>query len=62
MSSTEAARKEVEEARQRLVGTVGAIGAALEDTKNEMQQKARRAAPIVAGAIGLLVLLKIVRR
>ena len=62
MSSTDQARKEVEEARQRLVGTVGEIGTALEDTKNEMQQKARRAAPIVAGAIGLLVLLKIVRR
>ncbi len=62
MSSTEEARKEVEEARQRLVSTVGAIGTALEDTKTEMQQKAKRAAPIVAGAIGLLVLLKIVRR
>jgi len=62
MSSTDAARKQVEEARQRLVGTVGEIGTAIDDTKAEVQQKARKAAPIAAGAAGLLILLKVLRR
>ena len=35
MSSTDEARKQVEEARQRLVGTVGEIGTAIDDTKAE---------------------------
>ena len=62
MSSTEAARREVEAARQRLVGTVGEIGTAIDDTKTEVQQKAKRAAPIAAGVVGLVVLLKVLRR
>jgi hypothetical protein len=62
MSSTDEARKQVEEARQRLVGTVGEIGTAIDDTKAEVQQKARKAAPIAAGAAGLLILLKVLRR
>ena len=62
MSSTDQARKEVEEARQRLVGTVGEIGTAIDDTKAEVQQKAKRAAPIAVGVVGLVVLLKVLRR
>jgi hypothetical protein len=62
MSSTEEARKKVEEARQRLVGTVGEIGTAIDDTKAEVQQKVRRAAPIAAGIAGAIVLLKLLRR
>jgi hypothetical protein len=62
MSSTDEARKQVEEARQRLVGTVGEIGTAIDDTKAEVQQKAKKAAPIAAGAAGLLLLVKVLRR
>jgi hypothetical protein len=62
VSSTDEARREVEAARQRLVGTVGEIGTAIDDTKAEVQQKAKRAAPIAAGVVGLMVLLKVLRR
>ena len=60
--STADAKREVEEARQRLVGTVGEIGAAIDDTKAELQQKVKKAAPIALGAAGVLVLLKVLRR
>lgn len=62
MSSTEDARRQVEEARQRLVGTVGEIGTAIDDTKAEVQQKAKKAAPIAAGAAGAFILLKVLRK
>jgi ElaB/YqjD/DUF883 family membrane-anchored ribosome-binding protein len=62
VSSTEDARKQVEEARQRLVGTVGEIGAAIDETKAEVQQKAKRAAPIAAGVAGAFILLKVLRK
>jgi hypothetical protein len=60
--STADAKREVEAARQRLVGTVGEIGAAIDETKAEMQQKVQRAAPIALGAVGVLILLKVLRR
>jgi ElaB/YqjD/DUF883 family membrane-anchored ribosome-binding protein len=62
VSSTEDARRQVEEARQRLVGTVGEIGTAIDDTKAEVQQKAKKAAPIAAGAAGAFILLKLLRK
>ena len=62
MSDTDEARRQVEEARQRLVGTVGEIGTAIDDTKAEVQQKAKKAAPIAAAAAGAFVLLKVLRR
>ncbi len=37
VSTTDEARRQVEEARQRLVGTVGEIGTAIDDTKAEVQ-------------------------
>jgi ElaB/YqjD/DUF883 family membrane-anchored ribosome-binding protein len=61
VSTTDEARKQVEEARQRLVGTVGEIGTAIDETKAEVQQKARKAAPIAAAAAGAFVLLKVLR-
>ena len=62
MSSTEEARKKVEAARQQLVGTVGEIGTAIDDTKAEVERKAKKAAPIAAGAAGVLIALKVLRR
>ncbi len=62
MSSPEEARQKVEEARLQLKNTVGAIGNAIEDTKAEVQQKVRRAAPIAAVAVGALIVLKVLRR
>jgi hypothetical protein len=62
VSGTDEARRQVEEARKRLVGTVGEIGTAIDDTKAEVQQKAKKAAPIAAGAAGVLVAVKVLRR
>ena len=62
MSSPEEARAKVEEARQQLKDTVGEIGTAIDDTKAEVQQKAKKAAPIAAGAAGVLVAFKVLRR
>jgi hypothetical protein len=62
VSSTDEARRQVEEARQRLVGTVGEIGTAIDQTKAEVQQKAKKAAPIAAGAAGAIILLKVLRK
>ena len=62
MSGTDEARRQVEEARKRLVGTVGEIGTAIDDTKAEVQQKARKAAPVAAGAAGVLIAFKVLRR
>jgi hypothetical protein len=62
VSDTDEARRQVEEARQRLVGTVGEIGTAIDDTKAEVQQKAKKAAPIAAGAAGVLIAVKVLRR
>jgi hypothetical protein len=62
VSSTDDARRQVEEARKRLVGTVGEIGTAIDDTKAEVQQKAKKAAPVAAGAAGLLIAFKVLRR
>jgi hypothetical protein len=62
VSGTDEARRQVEEARKRLVGTVGEIGTAIDDTKAEVQQKAKKAAPIAAGAAGVLVAIKVLRR
>jgi hypothetical protein len=62
VSGTDEARRQVEEARKRLVGTVGEIGTAIDDTKAEVQQKAKKAAPIAAGAAGVLIAVKVLRR
>jgi ElaB/YqjD/DUF883 family membrane-anchored ribosome-binding protein len=62
MSSPEEARAKVEEARQQLKDTVGEIGTAIDDTKAEVQQKVRRAAPIAIAVAGGLIALKVLRR
>jgi hypothetical protein len=62
VSSTDDARRQVEEARKRLVGTVGEIGTAIDETKAEVQQKAKKAAPVAAGAAGVLIAFKVLRR
>lgn len=62
MSSADEARRKVEEARKQLKGTVGEIGTAIDDTKAEVQQKARKAAPIAAAAAAAFIVLKVLRR
>jgi hypothetical protein len=62
MSSPEQARQKVEDARQQLRDTVGAIGNAIDDTKAEVQEKVRRAAPIAIAVVGGLIALKVLRR
>jgi hypothetical protein len=55
-------RAEVEEARARQASTVGELGGAIDDTKNRMVAKARKAAPIAGGVVVSYVALKLLRR
>jgi hypothetical protein len=61
-TSSNELRAEVEEARARLASTVGELGGAIDDTKQRMVAKAKKAAPIVGAAVGSYVMLKVVRR
>ena len=56
------ARAQAEAARQKLAGTVGELGGAIDETKQEVVGKAKMVAPIAAGIVATLVLLKLTRR
>jgi hypothetical protein len=60
-SSTEL-RRDVQQARSQLAGTVGELGQALDDTRVELVRKLRQYAPWAAGALGSLVLVKALRK
>ena len=60
--SSEELRREVEQARSQLAGTVGELGKAIDDTKTRVVQKARQYAPVAAAVAGGLVLLKVLKR
>jgi hypothetical protein len=62
--SGETARKraEAKAARERLVGTVNELGTAVQDAKQRAKERAQAAAPFVAGGIGLITVLKVLRR
>jgi hypothetical protein len=59
---TERKRAEAQAARERLVGTVNELGTAVQDAKRRAAERARAAAPFVAGGVGLITVLKVLRR
>jgi 5,10-methylene-tetrahydrofolate dehydrogenase/methenyl tetrahydrofolate cyclohydrolase len=61
-SETERKRVEAQAARKRLVGTVGELGVAVQDAKQRMVDRAKAAVPYVAGGVGLITVLKVLRR
>jgi hypothetical protein len=62
--SRETARKraEAQAARERLVGTVNELGSAVHDAKQRLRERAVSAVPYVAGGVGLITVLKVLRR
>lgn len=61
-SETERKRAEAQAARKRLVGTVGELGTAVQDAKQRLRERAVAAVPYVAGGVGLIAALKVIRR
>ena len=59
---TERKRAEAQAARERLVGTIGELGSAVQDAKQRLRERAVAAAPYVAGGVGLITVLKVLRR
>ena len=59
---TERKRAEAQAARQRLVGTVSELGTAVQDAKQRLRERAVAAVPYVAGGVGLITVLKVLRR
>jgi hypothetical protein len=59
---TERKRAEAQAARQRLVGTVNELGTAVQDAKQRLRERAVAAVPYVAGGVGLIAALKVLRR
>ena len=59
---TDQLRREAKESRERLVATVGQLGGAVDAVKDEITVKARRYAPIAAGSVAGLVLLRALGR
>jgi hypothetical protein len=61
-SETERKRAEAVAARERLVTTVGELGTAVQDAKQRLRERAVAAVPYVAGGVGLIAALKVIRR
>jgi hypothetical protein len=59
---TERKRAEAQAARERLVGTVNELGSAVQDAKRRAKQRAQAVAPFVLGSVGLITVLKVLRR
>ena len=59
---TERKRAEAQAARERLVGTVSELGTAVQDAKQRLRERAVAAVPYVAGGVGLITALKVLRR
>jgi hypothetical protein len=59
---TERKRAEAVAARERLVNTVGELGTAVQDAKQRLRERAVAAVPYVAGGVGLIAALKVIRR
>jgi hypothetical protein len=59
---TERKRAEAQAARERLVGTVSELGTAVQDAKQRLRERAVAAVPYVAGGVGLIAALKVIRR
>ena len=62
MSQTEQKRKQAQDARNRLAGTVGELSTAVDDAVTLVKERAQRVAPLAAGGAVALAALKLVRR
>jgi hypothetical protein len=62
VSTSEQLREEARLARENLVQTVGELGDTVQLAKAETVSTAKKYAPIAAGVLGALVLVKILRR
>ena len=62
MTNSDELRDEARLARENLVATVGELGDTVQLAKTESISAAKRYAPIAAGVIGALVLVKVLRR
>jgi hypothetical protein len=58
--SVDELQADVVEARNALADTVGELGGAIDDTKAELRDRAKRALPIAVAAVGALIVLKVV--
>jgi len=59
---TDQAREDVQAARARLRSTVGELGTVVQETRADVTAKVRKTAPLAAGAVGALALLRLLRR
>ena len=62
MTSSDQLREEARLARESLVATVGELGDTVQVAKAETVSTAKKYAPIAAGVLGALVLVKMLRR
>jgi hypothetical protein len=62
VSTSEELREEARLARENLVSTVGELGDTVQMAKAETLSTAKKYAPIAAGVLGALVLVKVLRR
>lgn len=62
MSETARKRAEAQAARERLTGTVNELGVAIQETKARAKARAQSAAPFVIGGVGVITMLKVLRR
>ena len=62
MTTSDQLREEARMARENLVTTVGELGDTVQLAKAETLTTAKKYAPIAAGMLGALVLVKILRR
>lgn len=56
---TEKLRREAEAAKKDLVGTVGQLGATVDEARREAVEQVKRFAPAAGGAAGGLILLRL---
>jgi hypothetical protein len=62
VSTSDQLRQEARMARENLVQTVGELGDTVQLAKAETVTTAKKYAPIAAGVVGALVLVKLLRR
>ncbi len=59
MTETDELRREAEQAKKRLVGTVGELGTTVKQARDDALASAKRFAPVAAAAVVGMVMLRI---
>ncbi len=62
MSTSDQLREEARLARENLITTVGELGDTVQLAKAETVTTAKKYAPVAAGVLGALILVKVIRR